>query len=97
MKSTSEEVIAVSGALGVMSAALFAILGGVLAFAGLDEVIRIHGLLIAVAAIGAGLYIMANPRKGGLEEQQSYMDGPIKFATLAAVFWGCLLYTSRCV
>ena len=88
MKSTSEEVIAVSGALGLMSAALFGAAGGTLAFAGLDEVIRFHGLLIAVAAVIGGLYIMANPRNGGVGEQQSYMDGPIKFATLAAVVWG---------
>ena len=86
--ATSEEAIAFSGALAVISAVLIATVGGIFAFAGLDDVIRFHGALIAVCAGGAALYVMANPRKGGEDEQKSYFDGPVKVATLAAVFWG---------
>jgi cytochrome c oxidase cbb3-type subunit 1 len=88
MKATSEEVIAVSTAGALLAAAIGASIGGLLAFAGLDEVIRFHGILLMLASAGAGFYMMSNPRPGGTAEQGQYMDGPIKFATLAAVFWG---------
>ena len=88
MKATSEEVVALSGAGALISAGVVAALGGVLAVAGLDEVIRLHGILFMIAGGVAALYILSNPREGGAAEQAAYMDGPIKLATLAAVFWG---------
>ncbi len=88
MKATSDEVIAVSGASAVLAASGGTIIGLILAFAGTDDVIEIHGLIFAAACIGAGIYVMSNPRPGGPDEQKGYMDGPIKLATLAAVFWG---------
>ncbi|HRO02374.1 MAG TPA: cytochrome-c oxidase, cbb3-type subunit I, partial [Terricaulis sp.] len=88
MKATSEEVIAVSGAGALLAAAIGVSVGGLLAFAGLDEAIRFHGLLILAACVGGGLYVLSNPRRGGVAEQAQYMDGPIKFATIAAVCWG---------
>src|SRR3990172_8562316 len=53
-----------------------------------EEVMRLHGLLFAAACIAAAFFVMTHPRQGGLDEQKSYMDGPIKVATIAAVFWG---------
>jgi len=88
MKATSEEVIALSGAGALLTAAVGILIGGVLVFAGLDEVIRFHGALFLLASIGAGLYVLSNRRPGGTDEQAGYLDGPIKFATVAAVFWG---------
>lgn len=88
MRATSEEVIALSGGAAVLVAAGCAALGAVYWLAGLDEVIRFHGALFLVASIGAGLYVMSHPRTGGAGEQKGYMDGPVKFATIAAVVWG---------
>jgi len=88
MKATSEEVIALSGAGAVLSAVAVAAIGATLAFAGLDTTIRIHGLLFMVAGAGAMLYVASNPRLGGPDEQKGYFDGPVKLATIAAVFWG---------
>ena len=88
MKASSEETIALSGGGALVAAAIFGLIGGVLGFAGLDEVIRFHGFVLLAAALIAGVYVLSNPRQGGAAEQAEYMDGPIKFATLAAVFWG---------
>ena len=88
MRTTSEEVVALTGAGALISAGVLAATGGLLALAGLDEVIRFHGVLFLIAGGGAALYIMTNPRLGGPREEADYMDGPIKLATLAAVFWG---------
>jgi len=88
MKATSEEVIALSGAGAVLAALAVAMVGAIFAFAGHDPVIRFHGLLFMATGAGAVLFILSNPRPGGPDEQKGYLDGPIKFATLIAVFWG---------
>jgi cytochrome c oxidase cbb3-type subunit 1 len=88
MKATSEEVIAISGVGAVITALGGAVIGLILAFAGHDDVIRLHGIIFAAACIGAAIYVMTHPRQGGPDEQKNYLDGPIKLATIAAVFWG---------
>jgi len=88
MKSTSEEMIALSGAGALAASVAVSVLGAVFLFAGLDEVIRLHGALFLAAGLAAALYVMSNPRPGGHDESATYFDGPIKLATLAAVFWG---------
>src|SRR5262245_37666808 len=88
MKATSEEVIAISGATAVIVAVLGAGIGLTLALFGQDEVIRLHGLVFLVALAVGGYYVLTHPRQGGDGEQARYMDGPIKVATVAAVFWG---------
>ena len=55
MKATSEEVIALSGAGALLVAALFGLIGGLLAVAGLDEVIRFHGLARTVLVTDASV------------------------------------------
>jgi cytochrome c oxidase cbb3-type subunit I len=88
MKATSEEVIAISGVGAVVAALAGAAIGLILAFAGHDDVIRLHGIIFAAACIGSAIYVMTHPRQGGPNEQQNYLDGPIKLATIASVFWG---------
>ena len=88
MSAIREEAVAFSGVLALVSAALIAGVGAIFAFAGVDEVIRFHGALIAVSAIVGGIYVLASGREGGGDERSVYFDGPIKVATLAAVFWG---------
>src|SRR5262245_4278559 len=88
MKATSDELIAVSAVTAVLAAIVIGVVGLIFLFAGNDDVIRFHGLLFALSAIAAALYVMTNPRRGGPDEQKHYMDGPIRVATIAAVFWG---------
>ncbi|WP_083556305.1 cytochrome-c oxidase, cbb3-type subunit I [Hyphomicrobium sp. NDB2Meth4] len=86
--TTSEEVIALSGATATIAAVIIGAIGAVLAIFGQDEVIRLHGALFLLAAAAGGYYVLTHPRQGGADEQAHYMDGPIKVATIAAVFWG---------
>src|SRR6185295_10658653 len=88
MKATSEEMIAVSTAGAVAVAFGLSVIGAILAAFGHDDVIRFHGLLLAAASIAAGIYVLSHPRPAEGSEPLSYMDGPIKVATVAAVLWG---------
>ena len=83
-----EEVIAFSHAITLLVAIAGA--GGALALALTtpDPVMSFHALLLFAFCAAAGYYVATNPRRGGSDEQNSYMDGPIKVATAAAVFWG---------
>ena len=88
MKPASDEVVALGHATTILVAVVFAILGLFLTFAADDRVMSFHGLLLAAAAILSAIYVLGHPRRAGPDEQKSYMDGPIKVATIAAVFWG---------
>ncbi|MGL4396021.1 MAG: cbb3-type cytochrome c oxidase subunit I, partial [Hyphomicrobium sp.] len=88
MAATSEEGIAFGGALAAISALGVAAIGLVFAFFGTDEAIRFHGAVTALVGALGVIYILNNPRQGGTVERGSYFDGPIKVATIAAVFWG---------
>jgi len=88
MKATSEEVIALSGVVAVTTAMAAAGLGLALTLFGADDTMRLHGFLFLVASLVSAIVVMSNPRPGGIAEQQAYMDGPIKVATIAAVVWG---------
>jgi cytochrome c oxidase cbb3-type subunit 1 len=68
------------------SAAVFAILGAFLALKGVDAVMNLHGALLAAASLLALAYIFTHPA----DERSGYLDGPIRVATLAAVFWGVI-------
>ena len=83
-----EEAVAFSHAITLLVAVAGA--GGALALAltTSDPVMTFHGLLFFVFFAAGGYYIATHPRRGGKDEQDSYMDGPIKVATIAAVFWG---------
>jgi cytochrome c oxidase cbb3-type subunit 1 len=88
MKATSEEVIALSSAVAVTTALAAAGLGLALTLFGADDTMRLHGFLFLAASLVSALVVMSNPRPGGIAEQQTYVDGPIKVAIIAAVIWG---------
>src|SRR5262245_58739025 len=88
MKATSEEVIAVSDSAAVAAGVLIAGIGLIFTLFGHDEIIRLHGLLFLAGGLLGSIYVLSNPRAGGLDEQHQYLDGPARVATVAAVFWG---------
>ncbi|MCB1549584.1 MAG: cbb3-type cytochrome c oxidase subunit I, partial [Hyphomicrobiaceae bacterium] len=72
-----------------MGAGLGTLLGLFLAFKGADEAIAFHGVVLAGACILAALYLLTHAFKPvDAAEAQSYMDGPVRVATIATVFWG---------
>ena len=83
-----EEVVALSHVVTLLVA--IAAAGGALTLALVthDPVMSFHAVLFALFCAAAAFYVASNPSQGGAAEQDSYMDGPIKVATVAAVFWG---------
>ena len=71
-------LVAVAGGAGALA----------MAFATHDPVMSLHAALFAVFCAASGYYVATHPHAGGAQEQDSYMDGPIKVATIAAVIWG---------
>ena len=49
-----------------------------------------HGLLFVVAGVLAAIFVLkiSFQSAGPSDARDDYMDGPIKVATIAAVFWG---------
>ena len=49
-----------------------------------------HGLLFAVGGALAAIFVVKSSFESGAppDGRDDYMDGPIKVATIAAVFWG---------
>ncbi|WP_045836585.1 cytochrome-c oxidase, cbb3-type subunit I [Hyphomicrobium sp. 99] len=74
--------------LALGSALLFAIIGLILAVAGVDEGMRLHGLILCAASATAGVYILSHPTDLRREKASGYFDGPVRVATVACVFWG---------
>ena len=83
-----EEVVAFSHGMALLTAVVGTLLGLTVALLATDEVMRFHAILFVIAFVAGGYYVALHPRKAGPQEQQSYMDGPVKVATIAAVFWG---------
>ncbi len=76
--------------LAILVGAALAALGVLIAFNSPDQVMAFHGAVFALVCALATLYVMSktfgsSPTSGAGE---FYMDGPIRFATIAAVFWG---------
>ncbi len=82
------KVVAISQAIALITAVAGTALGLVIAYGAVDPVMRFHGLLFVAFGAICGLYVATHARAGGPNEQASYMDGPIKVATIAAVMWG---------
>ncbi len=87
MTDTRVERRAFNDAMTVVAAAVTALIGLILTFAGHDPAMRFHGLLLALAAIAAGGVVLARINVEA-PAQIGYFDGPIKVATIAAVIWG---------
>jgi len=88
VKDTSDEWSGLGDMLALASAVLFAGIGAILAFAGADVGMRIHGLVLFAAGAAAGLYVLSHPTNLRSEKTEGYFDGPIRVATIACVFWG---------
>ncbi|WP_372647127.1 cytochrome-c oxidase, cbb3-type subunit I [Hyphomicrobium sp.] len=74
--------------LALGSALLFAIVGLILAVAGVDGGMRLHGLILCAASAAAGVYILSHPTDIRNEKASGYFDGPVRAATIACVLWG---------
>ena len=61
MRDTAEEWSGLGDMLALLSATTFVTIGLILALAGYDPAIRIHGLMLLVASGLAGFYVLANP------------------------------------
>ncbi len=89
MASASQEVSALADAAAVASAAVVAILATYVAFATPDPAMQIHATLFIVASVIALIGMADGAGKPSRQDTQSqYMDGPVKVATIATVFWG---------
>src|SRR6476619_5870556 len=89
-----EERAAFADAAVLLGAVLTAALGLLLVLASHDAGMAFHGLLFAVAGLLAAIYILQwsfdkqRPLDAGGGAEPYFMDGPIRVATIAAVFWG---------
>jgi len=88
VRDTAEEWSGLGDMLALLSATTFVTIGLILALAGYDPAIRIHGLMLLVASGLAGFYVLANPTNVREDRATGYFDGPVRVATIACVFWG---------
>ena len=77
---------ALGDALAIASGCAFGVIGLLWVAMGQDGPLVFHGLLLALgAAIGVG-YVVTHLHE--TVDATAFFDGPIRFATLAAVVWG---------
>jgi len=85
-----EERAAFADAMTVIGALAGAAIGLFILFGSHDPAMAFHGLLFVVAGALAAIFVVKSSFDRGRPPDASdeYMDGPIKVATIAAVFWG---------
>ena len=85
-----EERAAFADAMALIGALLGAAIGLAVLFGSRDPAMAFHGALFVLAGALAAVFVVKTSFEGGPSAQASeeYMDGPIKVATIAAVFWG---------
>ncbi len=88
MTDTTAEGHAFSDASAVIVAGLVTAAGVLLALNTTDPSMAFHGVLFAAAGLIAGLYVLAAAFSNTQEDTSGYMDGPIKVAVVASIFWG---------
>ncbi len=90
MANTAVERRAFADVVAVAGCGLGIVLGTVLAVYTRDGAMAFHGTLLALACLGGALFILKDAfgLKQSQETEEGYFDGPIKVATIAAVFWG---------
>src|SRR6478672_471391 len=85
-----EERAAFADAMTMIGACAGAAIGLVVMLGSRDAGMAFHGLLFVVAGVLGAVMVL----KGSFDSESAsaardeYMDGPIKVATIAAVFWG---------
>ena len=87
MTDTTVERQAFSDAMALLAAVLAAAIGLAIAALSNSGPMAFHGLLLAVGAGLAGGAVLVL-MKSATSNQSEYFDGPIKVATIAAIFWG---------
>ena len=88
MADTAIERSRLGDKLEIASALLFAAVGVLFAYAGKDLPIIIHGGMLAVASLLALVYLFTHPTDRAADRAEGYLDGPVRVATIACVFWG---------
>ena len=90
MRDTTAEWRGLSDGLTLLAAAGCAALGLAYALNSPSAAMSFHGIVFAVAAIICGVLIVDQISGGKAKDDtgEGYFDSPIKFATVAAVFWG---------
>src|SRR5581483_2285855 len=90
MSARLEERTAFADAMMLIGALVGGAIGLFLLFGSRDPAMAFHGLLFVVAGALAAIYILSTSfqRNQPLPSADTYMDGPIKVATIAALFWG---------
>jgi cytochrome c oxidase cbb3-type subunit 1 len=86
----AEDNRAIVDALALIGAVGAAILGLLVSLVSRDPAMSFHGLLFLVAGAVAAIVILevSFHDDSRLDTKGEYMDGPIRVATIAAVFWG---------
>ena len=74
--------------LALIGVALSAAIGGFLAINADDKVMAFHATLLLASAILAGIFVLRSKTPASKDLQGEYLDGPVKVATIATVFWG---------
>ncbi|MCH9765911.1 MAG: cytochrome-c oxidase, cbb3-type subunit I [Alphaproteobacteria bacterium] len=90
MVDTRTEWATFSSLMAILAAIALAILGITLGVGSPSAGMAFHGWVLAAASAAAAYYILTqiNAVSAPRSDELVYNDGPIKFATLAAVFWG---------
>ena len=90
MTDTTVERTALSDSLATMMAAACFLIGLTWAFGSPDPAMSFHGWVFAIAAAVAGYFVLSQVfgAERPVSSDDVYMDGPIRFATIAAVVWG---------
>jgi cytochrome c oxidase cbb3-type subunit 1 len=86
----AEDNSVVADAMMLLGAAGIAILGLIVLVTSADSALAFHGFVFLVAGVLAAITILhiSFHDDSALEANRSYMDGPIKVATIAALLWG---------
>ena len=85
-----EEITAFSDAMAALGVGIALIVGCTLAALTSENAMAFHGIVFALAAALAGFAIMRSYADGNAQQAvtDDYVDGPIKVAAIASVFWG---------
>ncbi|MDX2308407.1 MAG: cytochrome-c oxidase, cbb3-type subunit I [Hyphomicrobium sp.] len=89
MTDTKVERSAFGSVLAALASLAVAITGALVALSTSDPVMAFHGWIFAAAgAVATIVVVRALGQSDSIEDVNGYMDGPIKVAVIAAVFWG---------
>ncbi len=72
----------------LLGAIIFAVVGVAFGLNSPDPAMAFHGWVFTAGAAVAALYVLLTMGKPRNTDTSGYFDGPIRFAVVAAVFWG---------